>query len=94
MLGKISTAAHGTKTLNQDDISTFQIPLPSLPEQREIVEILDTIDKKIDLHKRKKALLGELFTSLLHKLMTGEIRAGNLGLSVLDERRAQASTQQ
>ena len=45
-------------------------------EQREIVAILDTIDRKIDLHRRKRAVLDELFKSLLHKLMTGEVRVG------------------
>lgn len=52
-------------------------------EQEEIVEILDVIDQKIDLHKRKKAVLEELFKSLLHKLMTGEVRVTDLDLSAL-----------
>ena len=52
--------------------------MPSLDEQREIVTILDTIDRKIDLHRRKRAVLDDLFKALLHKLMTGEIRVGSL----------------
>jgi type I restriction enzyme, S subunit len=59
------------------------IPFPNLDEQREIVEILDAIDRKIDLHKRKRAVLEELFKSLLHKLMTGEICVADLDLSAL-----------
>jgi len=60
------------------------IPLAStLDEQRDIVSVLDAIDRKIDLHKRKHAVLDELFKSLLHKLMTGEIRIGDLDLSAL-----------
>ena len=39
---------------------------------------LDAIDRKIDLHRRKRAVLEELFKALLHKLMTGEIRVGEL----------------
>ena len=58
----------------------FPIPLPSaLDEQREIVAILEAIDRKIDLHRRKRALLEDLFKALLHKLMTGEIRVGEFG---------------
>jgi type I restriction enzyme, S subunit len=53
-------------------------------EQRDIVAILDTIDRKIDLHTRKRAVLEELFRSLLHKLMTGEIRVADLDLSALE----------
>ena len=40
---------------------------------------LTAIDCKIDLHRRKRAVLEELFKALLHKLMTGEIRVGELG---------------
>ncbi|MGZ0071765.1 MULTISPECIES: hypothetical protein [Sphingobium] len=46
--------------------------------------IFDAIDAKIDLHKRKKAVLEELFRALLHKLMTGEIRVADLDLSALE----------
>ena len=57
------------------------VPVPPMDEQREIVAILDTIDRKIDLHRRKRTVLEELFNALLRKLMTGEIRVGELGLS-------------
>ena len=59
------------------------VPVPSLEEQREIVAILDAIDRKIDLHRRKRAVLDDLFKALLHKLMTGEIQVADLNLSVL-----------
>jgi type I restriction enzyme S subunit len=72
-------------TLNLDDIENFKVPCPSDPaEANEIVEILLALDRKIDLHKRKRAVLEELFRSLLHKLMTGEIRVADLELSALD----------
>ena len=63
-------------------LRSFPIPLPSaLDEQHEIVAILDAIDRKIDLHRRKRAVLDDLFKALLHKLMTGEIRVADLDLS-------------
>ena len=46
---------------------------------------VDAIDRKINLHRRKRAVLEELFKALLHKLMTGEIRAGDLTLPTLKE---------
>ena len=52
-----------------------------LTEQQEIVAILDAIDRKIDLHRRKRAVLDDLFKALLHKLITGEIRASELALA-------------
>ena len=45
--------------------------------------ILDTIDRKIDLHQRKRAVLDDLFKALLSKLMTGEIHITDLDLSAL-----------
>lgn len=63
------------------------VPVPSLEEQREIVTILDAIDRKIDLHRRKRAVLDDLFKALLHKLMTGEIRMSELDLSALQSSR-------
>ena len=54
-------------------------------EQHEIVAILDAIDRKIDLHRRKKSVLEELFKAMLHKLMSGEIRVDDLDLSALHQ---------
>ena len=64
-------------------LSQMHIGKPDPSEQREIVTILDTIDRKIDLHRRKRAVLDDLFKALLHKLMTGEIRVGDLDLRAL-----------
>lgn len=66
-------------------LKNVPVPLPpALDEQHEIVAVLDAIDRKIDLHKRKRAVLDELFKALLHKLMTGDIRVADLDLSALD----------
>jgi type I restriction enzyme, S subunit len=73
----------GQPLVTQGMISEHSIPLPSIDEQREIVTILDAIDRKIDLHKRKRAVLEELFKALLHKLMTGQIRVAELDLSAI-----------
>lgn len=79
--------AHKTTNLaciNSTKLKAFPVPVPpTLDEQREIVAILDAIDRKIDLHRRKRAVLDELFKALLHKLMTGEIRVADLDLSAL-----------
>lgn len=60
------------------------LPMPSTKdEQDEIADVIDTIDRRINLHRRKKAVLEELFKSVLHKLMAGEIRVADLDLSAL-----------
>ena len=71
-----------TPQLNKKNLLPLVIPIPpTRDEQREIVSILDTIDLKIDLHRKKRAVLDDLFKALLHKLMTGEIRVADLNLS-------------
>jgi type I restriction enzyme S subunit len=78
----------GNKTtipnLSRARLAELLMPLPPLDEQHEIVTILDAIDRKIDLHRQKRAVLEELFKALLHKLMTGEIRVADLDLSALN----------
>ena len=86
LLSRIVPSAHGTMTLNLDDIETFKIPCPSDPaEAHKIVEILNALDRKIKLHKHKRAVLEDLFKALLHKLMIGEIRVVDLDLSALEK---------
>jgi type I restriction enzyme, S subunit len=71
---------------NKSDIARVRISVPTtLNEQREIIAILDAIDRKIDLHKRKRAVVDVLFKTMLHKLMTGEIRVVDLDVSALDD---------
>lgn len=77
--GASSTIAHLPQVL----LDGLRVPFPSEDEQREIVVILDSLDRKIALHRQKGAVLAELFQSLLHKLMTGKIRVGDLDLSAL-----------
>lgn len=73
-----------TPQLNKKNLDPLVIPFPSnLDEQREIVAVLNAIDRKMDLHRRKRAVLEELFESLLHQLMTGEISVEDLDLTAL-----------
>ena len=82
LLGRIVTSAHGTMTLNLNDVESFKVPCPSHRAEADgIMAILDAIDRKIVLHRRKRAVLEELFKVLLHKLMTGEMRVGELVMS-------------
>ena len=85
----IRQLAHGGQQQNLNLEIVRNLPMsipPDIETQGEIVDILDAIDRKIDLHQRKRAVLEELFKTLLHKLMTGEIRVGELSLAGLKER--------
>ena len=72
--GRAISASDGKFNLNTAAIDSLVLPLPpTLGEQREIVAVLEAIDRKIDLHQRKRAVLEELFKALLHRLMTREV---------------------
>lgn len=60
------------------------IPLPrTLEEQREVAAVLDTLDRRIASHRRKRAVLDRLFNALLDKLMVGGIRVADLHIDAL-----------
>ncbi|MBE2253181.1 MAG: restriction endonuclease subunit S [Myxococcus sp.] len=83
--GRATPAADGKYNLNTGTIDSLPLPLPpNLEVQHEIVTILDALDRKIELHQKRRAILEELFKALLHKLMTGELRVDQLTLSALD----------
>ena len=73
----------GIPKINREQLSDTAFPKPPLIEQREIVDVLDAIDEKIDLHQRKAVVVDELFTTLLHELMMGQIRAADLDMSAI-----------
>jgi len=64
-------------------LEKFLIPLPSLDEQKEIFKILHSINQKIYNHINKKEKLEELFKTLLHQLMTAQVRVDGLDLDSL-----------
>ena len=77
---KLASRAVGQANINATKLRTVLFPLPAIDEQENIVTVLDAVDHKVDLHRRKRAALEELFKALLHKLMTGEIRVRKLEL--------------
>ncbi len=57
------------------------VPVPSDEEQFNIAQVLAVCDDKISVHERMFHSYSHLFRSLLHKLMTAEIRVNDLDLS-------------
>ncbi len=60
--------------INIPILTSLRIPLPPLPEQRQIARILQTVDRKIEAEEAREEALDALFRSLLHHLMTAKIR--------------------
>lgn len=55
-------------------LKSIPILIPPLEEQKQIAEILSTVDKKLENLKEKKQSFEELKKGLMQKLLTGEVR--------------------
>jgi type I restriction enzyme, S subunit len=72
------------KTITAPVLKSLKIPVPpTLDEQREIVTALDAIERKTDLHVRKRASLQDLSKMLARKLIAGDISVSELDFSEL-----------
>jgi type I restriction enzyme, S subunit len=82
-----STGALGhISHLNLGYVRDFQVPAPPTLVQHEIAEILGTIDKRLTLIDSRSRLLNDLFRTLLHLLMTAQIRVNHLEVSEFKSR--------
>ena len=69
-------APRGTqKNINIEFLTPWQVPVPSLDEQRCIASALRASDRKSKSLRQETALLMELFDAMLKDLMTGTISA-------------------
>lgn len=75
------SVAHKTTNLaciNSHKLKAFPILLPSLSEQRKIAAILGGIDERIGQETNRLTAFKHLFSSMLHLLITGQLRVKNL----------------
>jgi len=72
------SAGVSVPTLNRNLVHEAMIAVPERHEQAEIAKILQTVDRKIDIHQSKKRSLQDLFKRMLHDLMTAQIRVNDL----------------
>lgn len=57
-----------------EDLGCFKFPLPSIPEQRAISNVLDAADAELRLLRHQRAALDQQKRGLMQKLLTGRIR--------------------
>lgn len=62
------------KELSKESLANFDVPVPPLPEQQKIAEILTTVDHKLELLRNKKTHLERLKKGLMEDLLTGRVR--------------------
>lgn len=83
----IRNLGHGAnqKNLSAEILKGVTVAYPKDREaQKSIVRSLEALDKKLSLHERKHTALTDLFRTLLHQLMTAQIRVHDLDLPELE----------
>jgi len=70
----------GQPLVTQGVIYELHFAFPKVDEQRDIAHVLQTLDRKIVLHEKKRSALQDLFQTLLHQLMTARIRVNDLDI--------------
>lgn len=68
---------------NKSAVNQLPVYLPNESKQRDIVTALDAVERKITMLHAKHNLLTDLFRTLLHQLMTAQLRVHDLELPEL-----------
>jgi type I restriction enzyme S subunit len=84
-LKSIATRSVSQSNISASRLGKFLVAIPPMDEQLALVNVFQILDDKRNLHLRKRALLIDLFQTLLHQLMTAQIRVNDLDLSGLEE---------
>ena len=61
-------------SINSYQLKAFPFPLPTVPEQEEIVSILNTVDARLTQEEQSLASLQELKNALMQELLSGALR--------------------
>jgi type I restriction enzyme S subunit len=83
--GRASSASDGKFNINTQILKGVMIPLPSLDEQRQIVEMVSSVVQHEAATAKQANARETLFKSLLHHLMTGKVRVNELEFPAMKE---------
>ena len=73
-LKSLQQTSTGLRNLRKGDLLNITFPLPPLPEQKQIAEILMIVDNKLEPLGEKKKTLEQLKKGLMNDLLTGRRR--------------------
>jgi type I restriction enzyme, S subunit len=83
---QIARAGGSTKAaLTCGFLKSYPVPLPKNKQEQLIIgQVFSSLNNKISIYESKIILLQDLFRTLLHQLMTAQIRVDDLNLSTLN----------
>lgn len=70
----IARTSAGNYNINTTGIKSIVVCLPEISEQQKIAEILSTVDKKLELERKRKQKLERIKKGLMNDLLTGRRR--------------------
>jgi len=73
-LKQLATRAVHQANINATNLKKLKIPWLAIEEQRKIVEILSTVDKKLEVERNEKAKLERIKQGLMDLFLTGKVR--------------------
>jgi len=62
------------KAIRREEVDNFRLSKPNISEQQKIAAILSTVDKKIDMEKKRKEKFERIKKGLMNDLLTGRKR--------------------
>jgi len=71
---KDQTKGTGIPHVDETILRSLVIPLPPSEEQQKIVQILSTVDKKLEIERKEKARLEKIKQGLMDLFLTGKVR--------------------
>jgi len=78
-LSKFQETSTGLRNFPKNEfLNYFFLPLPPLPEQQRIAEILSQIDKTIEKEQQNKEKLKKIKQGLMQDILTGKVRVNKL----------------
>ncbi len=83
LAGKANRTADGKYNINTGTLKDILVPVPILDEQQEMAESLSRVDRTCEIRLAFRNGLEQLFRTLLHQLMTAQIRVNDMDLSEL-----------
>jgi type I restriction enzyme S subunit len=69
--------------ISKGNLLKMLIPIPPIKEQEVMAKTIININTKLEIQKKKKQILSDLFKTLLHELMTGERRIHEIEFEAL-----------
>jgi type I restriction enzyme S subunit len=73
------------KTITLGALGSYQVPVPSLSEQKDIVQVLSDANEQLETLRAHKTHLESLKAQAINRLLTGQHDAARAAVGVLAE---------